>query len=275
MRRRTIANRAGMGERQHLKEHAVWQRMPTVGLAQTETIRLLNRMDTKYALPSHLLPLLLERAADAGYGVLVAGESPVSRYDTLYYDTADCAMYRLHHNGILRRQKIRVRTYTDTHTTFLEIKNKTNTGRTKKIRTRITSDACVFVATNAEAAEFLAAHARFRPEELLPQVNTRFDRITLVDAALTERVTVDFNLRFLNRTTGCDTELGGLAVLELKQDSSACSAMKTLLRDLRIHPLKLSKYCIGTVLTNHTVRGNRFREKLRAIEKLTDNRLIQ
>lgn len=248
--------------------------MPSVGLAQTETIRLLNRVDTKYALPTHLLPLLLDRAADAGYRVLVAGEGPVSPYDTLYYDTADCAMYRLHHNGILRRQKIRVRTYTDTGTTFLEIKNKTNTGRTKKVRTRIPSDACASAVTNEKAAEFLAVYARFRPEKLLPQVNTRFDRVTLVDAALAERVTVDFNLRFLNRTMGCDAELPGLAVLELKQDCSACSAMKILLRDMRIHPLKLSKYCIGTVLTNTTVRSNRFRTKLRAIEKLTDNRLI-
>lgn len=252
----------------------VWQRIPSIGLRQTEAIRLLNRVDTKYALPSDILPSLLERAADEGYRVQVAGESPIAAYDTLYFDTAQCTMYRMHHNGILRRQKIRTRTYIDSGISFLEIKNKTNTGRTKKVRTPVGREDFGNFSGNAQAVSFLSDKTRFAPCELHPQVNTRFDRITLVDRDLSERITIDFNLGFRNLATGRDAALPGLAVLEMKQDSSRHSRMKILLRDLRIHPLKLSKYCIGTVLTNSAVRSNRFRAKLRAIEKLTDNRHI-
>lgn len=256
-----------------LDDLSVWGRIPPLSLEQTESIRLLNRIDTKYAMRSETLPLLLERFAAEGYCVQIAGSGPVAPYDTLYYDTKACTMFRSHHNGILRRQKIRTRTYLDSDATYLELKNKTNTGRTKKVRMAVRKDDFGDFRYNPEAMGFLHRNALFAPDKLTPQVNTRFDRITITDRQMSERVTIDFNLCFHNHSTNIEASLPGLSVIELKRDGNCLSQTARLLRELRIHPLKLSKYCIGTVLTNPAVKHNRFKAKLRAIEKLTENTL--
>ena len=36
---------------------------------------------------------------------------------------------------------------------------------------------------------------------------------------------------------------------------------------MRIQPLKVSKYCLGTTLTVEGIKSNRFKEKIREIEK--------
>ena len=36
----------------------------------------------------------------------------------------------------------------------------------------------------------------------------------------------------------------------------------------RVKPLKISKYCIGTALTTPGLKTNRFKDKIRRIEKL-------
>ena len=43
-------------------------------------------------------------------------------------------MYLIHHDRHLVRDKVRVRTYVDSHLTFCEVKHKNNKGRTKKKR---------------------------------------------------------------------------------------------------------------------------------------------
>ena len=44
--------------------------------------------------------------------------------------------------------------------------------------------------------------------------------------------------------------------------------MTHIMLDLRIHPLKISKYCIGTALTTPGVKMNRFKSKIRKIVKM-------
>jgi len=44
--------------------------------------------------------------------------------------------------------------------------------------------------------------------------------------------------------------------------------LKDVLFELRIRPFKVSKYCIGTCMTRPEVKQNRFKKKLRRIEKL-------
>jgi hypothetical protein len=58
-----------------------------------------------------------------------------------------------------------------------------------------------------------------------------------------------------------------MAILELKQDGRTRSTSKQLLLTMRIAPLKVSKYCIGTALTVEGIKRNRFEEKLRFIDK--------
>ena len=103
---------------------------------------------------------------------------------------------------------------------------------------------------------------------LTPHLVTIFDRFTLVNYDKTERLTIDCNLRFENLRNGHTASMAPLAVMELKQDGRAHSLLKDVLFELRIRPFKVSKYCIGTCLTCPEVKQNRFKKKLRRIEKL-------
>lgn len=283
---------------EQLNDLAVWRRMPTLDLDRIAAVRLMNRVDTKYLVDERRCMELLEMAADQYY-VQIIDDCRACRYATLYYDTPQWDMYHLHHNRRLTRQKIRTRTYVETGVTYLEVKNKSNKGRTHKRRMALDRSLFAAAATDTAAADFLRREARYAPETLSPSLATRFVRVTLVNRAMTERLTIDFDLHFdnvraagggnkdmngcgNNGMTGMDNgfrpaaeasfghtaSLGRLVVIELKQDALAPSPMKQLLAQLRVKPFKLSKYCIGEALTNPLVKHNRFKAKIRAIGKM-------
>ena len=104
-----------------------------ISLAQMESVKLMNRIDTKFAVPMTVLPAILE-AVQADYYAQEIDGKRIATYDTMYYDTDSLDMYIRHHDRQLVRQKIRVRQYVDSNLTFLEIKRKNNKGRTKKKR---------------------------------------------------------------------------------------------------------------------------------------------
>ena len=279
----------------------VWQRMPTIDLDRIAAVRLMNRVDTKYLVDEQQCMRLLEEAADRYY-VQVIDTVRACRYSTLYYDTPQWEMYHLHHNRRLTRQKIRTRTYVETGVSFLEVKNKSNKGRTRKHRMRIGAGIFDAAPSDADAAAFLRQESHFAPETLTPSLATRFVRVTLVNRTMTERLTIDFDLHFTNvraaegmadtaaegmeraaedthgaaadgfkGAAGSAAALDGLVIIELKQDALAPSPMKEILTRLRIKPFKVSKYCIGEALTNPHVKHNRFKAKLRAIDKMSRN----
>ncbi|MBR3386644.1 MAG: polyphosphate polymerase domain-containing protein [Bacteroidales bacterium] len=244
-----------------------------VSLEEMDAVRLMNRVDTKYLTDEATLAGVLRDAAAAGYRVLVAGGVRISPYDSVYFDTPELRMFSDHHNRRLRRQKVRTRAYVSSGDAFLEIKRKNNRGRTKKKRTAIPMTELPDFRADAAACRYLADWSDFRAEEISPSLETLFQRITLVNPALTERITIDTDLRFKNFRTGLETSLGEAVIIELKQDGRAASPMKGILLDHRVKPARISKYCIAVTLTDPSARSNRFKEKVRLIEK-TINRKI-
>ena len=252
---------------EQLNRLRVWEQMPTITLDEMSAIKLMNRVDTKYVMRESQLEELLQMAVEE-YSVQVIGDVRACRYNTLYYDTADYDMYTRHHNQQLTRQKIRTRCYEESGQYFIEVKNKTNKGRTKKKRITIPESAFADVTNHAPAEAFLRERAAYAPEAIEPALTTSFDRITLVNNAHTERLTIDANLRFGNVRKATEAEMKGLVIVELKQDGMYFSPMKEILQRLRIKPFKVSKYCLGTVLTQADVKQNRFKRKIRMIEKI-------
>lgn len=182
---------------EQLNDLAVWRRMPTLDLDRIAAVRLMNRVDTKYLVDERRCMELLELAADQYY-VQIIDDCRACRYATLYYDTPQWDMYHMHHNRRLTRQKIRTRTYIETGVTYLEVKNKSNKGRTHKRRMALDRSLFAAAATDTAAADFLRREARYAPETLSPSLATRFVRVTLVNRAMTERLTIDFDLHFDN-----------------------------------------------------------------------------
>lgn len=245
----------------------LWDGFATITLDQMRGVKLMNRIDTKYVLSEAEVLELLRRAAVLRYRVQVIGSVRACRYDTLYYDTAERKMYVVHHNQQLTRQKIRTRRYVESDVTFLEIKNKSNRGRTRKRRVEIAGQEFYDFGSNGSAMELFMEQSRYAAEALSPALSTKFLRITLVNKAMSERLTIDLDLRYEDVRTGRQAMVERMAIVELKQDGLSASQMKRLLREMRIQPLKVSKYCLGTALTVADVKKSRYRVKVRDIRK--------
>ena len=242
-------------------------------LGEMDSIKLMNRLDTKYLTDEATLSKVLDAAATAGYRVLEAEGVQISPYNSIYYDTINLKTFLDHRNRRLNRQKVRTRIYVNSSDTYLEIKRKNNKGRTKKKRLPIPSEELEDFSYDKDATTFLAEHSRFTIGQLSPVLYTAFDRINLVNPAKTERITIDTNLYFSNFRTGRKTSLLDTVIIEIKQDGRVRSQMKKILLDLRVKPVKVSKYCVAVTLTDNTVKSGRFKEKVRAIEKIINKKI--
>lgn len=245
----------------------ILQQFSPITLEEMQSVKLMNRIDTKYLVPRSMLPQILNRLTD-NYFVQVNADRRIALYNTLYYDTADVEMYRVHHDRKLHRQKLRARIYCDTQEGFCEIKTKNNKRRTKKKRIGIPVSIFGNMLSDSNVQDFVKAKLWYAPEILIPQVENQFNRITLVNRDRSERLTIDSELHFTNRHTGRSCDLPFLVIIELKQDGNIPSYFKNVMLDMRIQPKRISKYCLGTILTNPTVKSNRFKRKLRYIQKI-------
>ena len=262
-----------MPENRHISLDAALELLSPITLGEMDAVKLLNRIDSKYLTNEATLLEILARAAAAGYRALSVDGLKISRYNSVYYDTAGLFMFYAHHNRRLVRQKVRTRTYVESGQAFLEIKRKNNKGRTKKKRMEIPLAELMDFGSDKTACDFLAAKSWFSQDVLSPVLSTAFRRITLVNPAMTERLTIDTQLCFQNFRTGKSTTLQDAVIIELKQDGRASSQMKDILLDLRVKPVRVSKYCIAETLTDPSARSGRFKVKVRRIEKTIGNKI--
>lgn len=238
--------------------------MRPITLEEMDGVRLMDRVDTKFAIRDADLVTLLAAVADQ-YRVLEVGGVRRMPYSTLYFDTPQRDCYRDHHNGRLQRWKYRMRRYGPGGPAFFEVKRKTNKGRTVKRRVPIPD---IDLTLNPEAAELASGEAG-RSLGLVPQMWTSFTRTTLVDHNGQERVTMDLDLTFHDQA-GRTAGLSGIAVVEVKQQRhSRLSPISRQLRQMRVAPLRLSKYCVGSVLLDPNLKCNRFKPRLRALRALS------
>ena len=235
-----------------------------ISLSEMDDVCLMNRVDTKYTTSLFMLPNFLN-CLKAYYLMQDINGSRLNAYRTLYLDTDDRAMYLEHHNGRRTWEKIRVRVYFDSKTTYLEVKNKNNRGLTKKKRFELPE---IRAYKQQEASAFLERYAKYPPDKLLPRLESRFHRITLVNSEKTERLTIDINLAFCNPSDGVEKLMEDLVIVELKQQGHQPSFAKDVLSRLHIRPISISKYCLGTILTVPDVKNNLLKEKINQINKI-------
>ena len=244
--------------------------LPPISLEQMSGIKLMNRTDTKFVATIQQLYMFLH-AVLGKYFIQEINGKRIASYHTTYFDTEDYKMYHMHHAGRCVREKIRVRTYLDSQVTFFEIKNKNNHGRTKKKRVAISSLEALG-QEHETVTPLLKKHAWYSIGEITPAIENRFNRITLVNYDKTERLTIDFNMQFHHlRSNGTD-KLQKVAVIELKRDGNVPSPALDIIKSVRIKRSGFSKYCIGTALTNNSLKKNNFKERLIMINKMEHKR---
>lgn len=234
-----------------------------IGLAELDRVALLDRTDTKYVLTADQLYAALA-VLRSDYWVLDIDRVRVHPYQTLYFDTADFALYMRHHAGRPIRYKVRSREYVDTHRSFMEVKVKTVNNRTskKRIETRT-----LLTQFTPEASRFVGAYLPLDTRCLEPKLWNTFGRVTLVSKQHAERLTLDLDLRF--GRDGQSVGLPGVAIAEVKQAGiNRHSDFIQQMRALHAHPTGFSKYCVGVALLYEGVKHNNFKAKLGLLDKL-------
>ncbi|MBK7173718.1 MAG: polyphosphate polymerase domain-containing protein [Bacteroidales bacterium] len=236
-----------------------------ISLEEMDRAKLLDRMDLKFIFQRSLLPEIL-RNCQENYKVLSIKEERFSRYETHYFDTTDFSMYIQHHNGKLNRHKVRYRKYVDSGLCFFEIKFKTNKGRTIKDRVKVKE-----LKSNIEGAseQLLIKKTDFEATALVESLKVNYNRITLVNKNLSERVTIDVSLSYGTQPNCC--EYPGIVIAEVKQEKTSRSPMISVMQSHHIHPLSLSKYCLGIASMNQDIKSNNFKPKLLHVKKLSNN----
>lgn len=232
-------------------------------LTQLDQVALTKRFDTKYVFHQNLLPEFLALVQDQ-YWVLTLDNKQLFRYHSTYFDTPDFSCFRMHHAGRLNRYKVRYRSYLDSGQIYLEIKRKNNQSKTIKSRLQLQSlDELVA----SEARNFVQTHSPFTFDQLKPQLETDFTRITLVNKAFQDRCTIDLNLS--SRAKGEQHRFGNLVIAEVKQEKfSWASSFNVAFRKLGVYPAPFSKYCMSIADHYSSLKQNRFLEKQRKIKKI-------
>ena len=252
-----------------LNEFDIIEDFSTIELSQMDTIRLMNRIDTKYLTDVITMKKVLVRALDCGYLAFELSGRRIQEYRSMYYDTPSLQMYLDHHNRRLVRQKLRTRRYETTGQTFVELKSKNNHGRTKKKRLEIAPEKYWMAAMDDEViSQWLEEKMTYDRIGMAPSLETVFSRVTLVNPEKTERSTIDFDLGFNNVRCGTSANMGNLVIVEVKQDGSIPSKLREILLESRVKPIRISKYCIGTAMTDNGVKSSRFKQKMILINKM-------
>lgn len=237
-----------------------------IGLDRMDRVKLMRRTDTKFVFNVSHLPQLLEKALANYYMVEIENERE-QIYHTTYFDTNSYTMYHLHHNGKLNRHKVRVRKYIYSKHEYLEIKRKNNKGET--IKTRVAHDndnpELNFLAQN----KFIEKNSPFQTKYLKPALGNKFIRLTLVNKDFSERITLDYEIKFTDLRYKNETEPRNICIAEVKRErDNKDTPFMEYLKELRINPVGFSKYCMGMAILNPDVKNNNFKQKIRQLIKL-------
>lgn len=232
-----------------------------ISLKEMDAVKLMNRTDTKFAFPLKHLAQILE-VSKSDYRILEIKNTRTPSYKTLYFDTKDHRLFLDHHNELGFRYKIRIRNYVESELFFLEVKKKIK-GRTDKNRIKLDR----FYENLTDDQNNFIQKSTGEKVDLVPVLWNNFNRITLVNKHLPERITIDLGLTFSDGKNAFPFE--NLVIAEVKQEriNLHCPFIKTL-KSLGIRQSSVSKYCVGSLYCYKGLKYNNFKEKLLKIDKI-------
>lgn len=245
--------------------HDILTEFPVIKLEEMDRTKLMDRVDTKFAFHRSELTDII-RELKKYFHVLEVEGKRISQYESLYFDKNEFDFYKDHHNNKNHRFKVRFRKYVDSDLNFLEVKEKRK-GRmikrripVKKFEHELSADSKLFVEQLTEDND-----------KLEPKLWNQYQRITLVNKDLDERLTFDINLEF--KWAEEEKKFPSLVIAELKQErKNRNSPFFKLMRSKRIRPHRISKYCIGAIelYEAENLKYNRFKKKLLKLKKINN-----
>jgi hypothetical protein len=253
---------------------AVAAALPPVSLENMNSeAALMRRVDLKYLVTADTFTRLMAMASEVlgdDLRVLDIGGERVLGYESVYYDSPDLVGFRAHVQGRRRRYKVRSRSYVETGVSFVEVKYKTGSDVTSKVRTPYPDapapgrDQLTGLPRHGVAfAEQVIAdtYELALPERMDPVLRTTNRRATFLvgphGSAGAGRMTVDVALEFDDGDVRSRLR-PDILLIETKSSGSSL-VVDHLLRALGERPVSMSKYCVGISLLRPGVSGNRWR----------------
>ena len=235
----------------------------SISLEKLNSINLSAREDTKFIFHEDILASILDDISPF-YDILNINNEQIFKYNTIYYDTRDYHFYTQHQNGNKKRFKIRVRKYSSVSEIFFEIKIKNN--RNKTIKERFIFDGIIH-NLNEDIKKFTFDTIGHSIENLHVSLIVDYNRISLVDKNLKERITIDMGLKVKNGSGS--KRLDKLIIAELKQNRyNPRSNFIKAIRKYKVYETRFSKYCIGLTKIDKTLKRNRFKPQLIKLDKI-------
>lgn len=249
--------------------HPILNSFKTITLNDLQRVELMNRVDAKFLVREDLLNEILAELQVSYFALEINGNKRMN-YTTVYFDTADDRMFTEHHNGKLNRYKVRKRLYVDTKIAYIEVKFKNNKG--KNVKKRIKTNDDLYRLTDSDMS-FLRSSIPFVPEDLKPKIRNNFSRMTLANKDFTERCTIDTDLSFFS--SDITKNIADAVIIEVKKDSEKTdSFLVNILKEKGIHKEGFSKYCFGRILSDSTLKYNRFKPKIRYVERILNTIIL-
>lgn len=248
-------------EHEENKVSRVLNTFEAIDLKRLDSVKLLNRVDSKYVFHISQFEDLLKEISSQYY-VLEIEDKRMFSYESLYFDTDDYLLYKFHHNGKLNRLKVRYRKYLDSGLTYFEVKYKVKGNRTDKVRLR---DEDIKSELTDKELE-LVHHDYVDIHGLHKKLWVHFKRITLAGKNIDERATLDLNLSFDNFQQ--KKTFPELIIAEIKQEkNNVFSPMIQAFKRRHFEEVGFSKYSTGVALLED-IKNNAFKPNLIKIKRI-------
>lgn len=230
--------------------------LPNISLDDLDDLAALQqRVDRKYIVDGAVVTDVIDHLAHRLAALEIDGRRTFG-YESTYFDTPDLRSFHATAHRRRRRFKVRTRTYLDAGTAMLEVKTRGARGET--IKTRRPHDLDARTVLDGESVAFvdsvLASPGLGR--ELRPTLTTGYRRTTLIDLDDIGRVTIDADLRCVDRQHR-STGLVARYVLETKSTGGP-GATDRRLWQMGVRPDKISKYGTGLAALDPSLPSNRW-----------------
>ncbi len=258
------------------QENDCWltRHFPPITLDQLDRkAAMLERLDNKYVVRA---PVLRDaaRALAEHFDILEIDGKRSFTYETCYFDDDHLHSYLDHHQGRRKRCKVRVRRYIDADLCFVEVKLKHTRGITVKKRMKTSPEHYGMLDGAARTHIDQSYHALYGerfPHELLPVIEMRYRRITLVARQGGERMTIDGGIVF--RRAGSIRQTDDDVFIVEAKSANGNGIADGILRHLHQHPTgSCSKYCVGMAALDLVPRHNKFLPALRKLNAMPERR---
>lgn len=228
-----------------------------------DSVKLQDRVDTKFMFREQILPSVLSSMTDDYYALDINGMR-YNHYETLYFDTENFDLYLRHHNGRINRYKFRARRYVESNLNFFEVKFKNQKGRTIKDRIKRPEIYSYICDTSHELVRNIS---NVNPDTLVAKLWVNYRRMTFVSKHSQERLTIDTKLTFIDKNQ--TIPITSLVIAEVKQGSARDkSRFVSLMRQHKVKTKSISKYCLGVISLNNYIKHNNFKPTLLYLRKL-------